>query len=386
MTSRLTIVLLVLLVIRAAVPCLVAQEGPAVALKRAIDSLSAFDYATRMNAARQVRRAAPPDAVPSLVLAVRGHSDEFVRYRALVLLTAFNDRATPDLMRSLLDDRNDRVREVAYHWFERHPDPGLTETLLAALNTEQAEFVRPALIRAVAALPSDARLERALTTEVGRGLDFFRSAVIEALGEYGAAYAVPAIRSVATLDGPLQDDAVLALARIGDRRAVSDLASATGAPQEAGPALQAAQCLLGDQCEARIAWLAQVARSPGSRPETSRAALAGLGAVASHGNAAAIDALMGVENEGAERLRREVAIAFSGLALRQPADIIMWLGRAPDDGRTRAIVLLREGFESLEEDFAEEQFVAVARAAYWDAAEGSATRTRIATLIDTLEF
>jgi hypothetical protein len=338
-----------------------------------------------VNAARVVLRAAPADAAPALVRALRGHSDQFVRYRALVLLTAFNDRGTPDLMRSLLTDRNDRVREIAYRWFERHPDPGLTETLLAALNTEQAEFVRPALIRAVAVLPSDERLQRALTIEAGRGLDFFRSAVIQALGEHRATYAVPTIASVAATDGPLQDDAVLALGRIGDRRAAPTLASLTNARQEVTPALQAAQCLLGDNCEARIGWLTQAARSPGARPETARGAVAALGAVASQGNSTAMDALMGLENEGA-RLRRDVALALSAMALRRPGDIIVWLGRAPDDVRARAIDLLREGFESLEEDFAEEQFFAVARAAYWNAAEGSATRTLTATLIDKLEF
>jgi hypothetical protein len=98
-----------------------------------------------------------------------------------------------------------------------------------------------------------------------------------------------------------------------------------------------------------------------------------------------VDALIALENEGA-RLRRDVAFAFSGVALRRPDDIILWLGRAPDDVRARAIDLLRDGFESLEEDFAEEQFFAVARAAYWNAAEASATRTLTATLIDKLEF
>ena len=371
-------------ILAAAIPG-VAQEEPATDLKRSIDSLSAFDHGTRMNAARVVRRAAPAGAAPALVQAVRGHSDQFVRYRALVLLTAFNDRGTPDLMRSLLTDRNDRVRETAYRWFERHPDPGLTETLLAALNTEQAEFVRPALIRAVAVLPSDERVQRALTTEAGRGLDFFRSAVIEALGEHRATYAVQTIASVAAADGPLQDDAVLALGRIGDRRAALTLASLTNAPQEVTPALQAAQCLLGDSCEARIGWLTQAARSPAARPETARAAVAALGAVASQGNSTAVDALMELENEGA-RLRLDVAFALSALALRRPGDIIIWLGRAPDDVRARAIDLLRDGFERLEEDFAEEQVFAVARAAYWNAAEGSAMRTLTATLIDTLEF
>ena len=229
-------------------------------------------------------------------------------------------------------------------------------------------------------------MQRALTAEASRGLDFFRSAVIEVLGEHRAAYAVPVVAAVADLDGPLQDDAVLALGRIGDRRAVAALASSTGAPQEIAPALQAAQCLLGDNCEGRIAWLAQAARSPAARPETARAAIAALGVVAAQGPAAALLALMGLANEDAERLRREATFAFSGVALRQPDEIIMWIGAAPDDVRARAIDLLREGFEGLEEDFAEEYFFAVARAAYWRADEGSARRTSIATLIDRLEF
>jgi len=48
--------------------------------------------------------------------------------------------------------------------------------------------------------------------------------------------------------------------------------------------------------------------------------------------------------------------------------------------------MLRTGFERLEEDFAEEQFFAAARAAYWAAPETSATRTRVAALIEKLEF
>jgi len=380
-TSRLTPLLIVLAVAIQAV----AQEKPAVDLKGSIDSLSVFDYATRTNAARVVRRATPAEAVPALVQAVRGHSDQFVRYRALVLLTAFNDPATADFMRSLFTDRNDRVREIAYRWFERYPDARVTGSLLAALDTEQAEFVRPALIGALAALPSDARVQRALTAEAGRGLDFFRSAVIEALGTHRATYAVPALISVAAIDGPLQDDAVLALGRIGDRRAVPALASLTSASQQVAPALQAAQCLLGDNCAARINWLMQTARTPGARPETARAAVAALGAVASQGDSTAVDALIGLEREATGRFRGDLASAFAAVALRRPGDIILWLGRAADDVRARAIDLLREGFERLEEDFAEEQFFAVARAAYWSAA-GAETRSLTATLIDTLEF
>ena len=62
--------------------------------------------------------------------------------------------------------------------------------LLKALEREESEFVRPALVRALAAQGSDPRVRETLLVEVGRGQDFFRSAVIEALGDYRAAYAV----------------------------------------------------------------------------------------------------------------------------------------------------------------------------------------------------
>ena len=214
-----------------------------------------------MNAARALRRVAPAEVGPALIEATRRHADEFVRYRALIVLTSFNERGTPELMRTLLQDRNDRVREVAYRWFERNPEPALSPSLLAALNTEQSEFVRPALVRAVAALPSNDAVHRALVAEIGRGFDFFRSAVIDALGDYRATYAIDAISAVALTDGPLQDDAVLALGRIGDRRALVTLSTLTNTSGDVAATLQAAQCMLGDTCAPRIEWLTTTARS-----------------------------------------------------------------------------------------------------------------------------
>jgi hypothetical protein len=64
----------------------------------------------------------------------------------------------------------------------------------------------------------------------------------------------------------------------------------------------------------------------------------------------------------------------------------MWLATAPEGERSRVTELLRDGFESLEEDFAEEQFFATIRAAYWKEAEGSSGRTIVAALIEKLEF
>ena len=130
-----------------------------------------------------------------------------------------------------------------------HPDPALAPTLLAALQTEQAEFVRPALVGALAALGDDAA-GAARAARRGRP----RARFLPQRGDRGArrrhraAYAVDAIAAVAAARWPLQDDAVLALGRIGGRAA---LRGAGDARRHAAPALaltlQAAQCLLGER-------------------------------------------------------------------------------------------------------------------------------------------
>ena len=362
-----------------------AAATPPADISKHIDSLSSFDYPVRMNAARMLRRTAPEAVVASLTNAVRAHRDEFVRYRALVLLTSFNDRVTPELMRAMLSDRNDRVREIAYRWFERNPDPQLTSSLLSALNVEQSEFVRPALVRAVAAAGRSDVVQRALIAEISRGFDFFRSAVIDALGDYRATYAVEAIAAVARTDGPLQDDAVLALGRIGDSRGLEAVASLSNPPRNVMPAVQAAHCLLGESCMPRLEWLIATARSPSTPVEVLRATVAALGEVARR-DAASRMALLGLAEGGSQRLEQETALVLSGVALRQPGEFVGFLVGLPADQRARAIELVRQGFERLEEDFAEEQFFAVARGAYWKQAEGSDERSVLATVIDALEF
>jgi hypothetical protein len=256
--------------------------------------------------------------------------------------------------------------------------------LVAALNTEQSEFVRPALVRAVAALPPDDRIRRTLLGEIGRGFDFFRSAVIEALGRHRATYAIDLLAPVSQSDGVLQDDAVIALGRIGDVRALTLLA-AVEPSADVAPAMQAAQCMLGDGCPERIAWLAESARNPATRPGAARAAITAL-AVVAESNEAARALLLQLAEGVPERLRRDVTLAFAAVALRDPAVTIKWIAEAPEATRDRAMDLLSEGFERLEEDFSEEQFFAVARAAYWQATDGSPTRTSIAGMIEKLEF
>ena len=79
-------------------------------LKAAIDKLGDFDYATRTAASRAVRRTVASQAVPALLQTVAEHADGYVRYRALVLLTGFNDPRTTDAMRESLTSPNDRLR------------------------------------------------------------------------------------------------------------------------------------------------------------------------------------------------------------------------------------------------------------------------------------
>ena len=98
-------------------------------LKAAIDKLGDLDYPTRMNAARTVRRTPAAQAVPALIQAVSEHKDGYVRYRALVLLTGFNDPRAKDAMRESLASPNDRLRAVAYSFFERNPDKSMLPQL-----------------------------------------------------------------------------------------------------------------------------------------------------------------------------------------------------------------------------------------------------------------
>jgi HEAT repeat protein len=323
--------------------------------------------------------------VPILVDAVRRHSDEYVRNRAFIVLSAFNDKGTGDLVRTLLGDRNDRLRESAFKWLEQHPDPKLASTLLAALQTEVAEFVRPALIGALTAVDQDVQVQRALVAEVGRGFDFFRSAVIDGLGRRHAVYAVDVIAPITRDEGPLQQDAVLAIGRIGGPRADAILAAVTGMPADVQVTARAAICLAGKDCAMHVPALLAVATAATSRPAVARAAIAGLSAVAEAGNATALQALLDIGGR-APALHDEVALGFSALALRRPSAVLDWLDSAPEPARNAALELLKDGFESLEDDFAEEQFYAAARAMYWQAAENSPTRTLMATIIQRLDF
>jgi HEAT repeat protein len=372
-----------------------AQEPPApqaippAQLQAAIDRLGDLDYATRTSAARTVRRAAAAQAVPALLQAVAEHADGYVRYRALVLLTGFNDPRTKDAMREALVSPNDRLRAVAYSFFEHNPDRATAPTLLAALDKEQAEFVRPALVRALAAGADDPRVRPALLRDVGRGQDFFRSAVIEALGDYKAQYALEAVTAIAKLDGPLQDDAALALGKIGDKRALETLAGLQRtAPRTAQPSIAAAICLLDVNCSSHESYLVDTLKFADKNPgfqDLLRAAASGLGALGVAGHPEAVEALVGIGISARDdALRAPVALALGAVALRNTALVMPMLEKHPQ--QDLAIALVAEGFDMLEEDLDKERFFAFARRAFWGAGDASPTRVLMQTLIGKLEF
>ncbi|HEV3140282.1 MAG TPA: HEAT repeat domain-containing protein [Vicinamibacterales bacterium] len=367
-------------------------------LKAAIDRLGDLDYATRTNAARVVRRTAASQAVPALLQAVAEHADGYVRYRALVLLTGFNDPRTIDAMRQSLASPNDRLRTVAYSFFEHDPDASLAQQFVEALDKEQGEFVRPALVRALAALASasaagagqaSAPARQALLRDVGRGENFFRSSVIEALGDYKAAYAYDAIAAVAKADGPLQDDAALALGKLGEPRALEILAALQRtAPRPTQPAIAAAICLLAVNCDAHLGFLVETLKFSDKNAgfqELLRAAAAGLGALGVAGQQPAVDALFSIGIPAKDdSTRAPVALALATIALRRTPLMMTVLDRHAD--RDAAIAILAEGFDMLEEDLDKERFYAFARRTYWESPDGSPRRALMQTLIAKLDF
>lgn len=358
------------------------------ALNTAIDNLVSFNFATRTEAARLIRRAPVGEVVPALSAAALGHKDGYVRYRALVLLAGYGDSSAGPTMRKLLADPNDRVRAVTYGWFEHNPNRDVVPLLIAALDREQSEFVRPALMRSLAASHEDAAARQALEPLILRGEDYFRGSVIDALGDFQAVWAREAIAGVAALDGPLQDDAILALGKIGSRDSLPVLARLQKSLRlETQPSLAAASCLITRECAAHLEYLSKTlvfAASDEKHQALLRSAAFALGALARRGDRQALTVLLDSGEPSRDPVRAAIALAVGHVALRTPGLVLDVLeSRKSLD---RAATLLLDAFDMLAEDFEEERFFVEIRRAYWAAAEGSQRRLVAQFLIDKLEF
>jgi HEAT repeat protein len=362
--------------------------APAPALTKAIDQLVSFDFATRTEAARIVRRTAAAEAVPALMAAARGPKDGYVRYRALVLLAGFGDQSAGSTMRALIEDPNDRIRIVTYGWFEHHPTRDVLPLLIAALDREQSEFVRPALTRALAASHREPEARRALEPLILNGQDHFRGSVIDALGDYQAIWASAAIAEVAVLEGPLQDDSILSLGKIGAAASLPVLAQLQKtATREVQPSIAAASCMISRNCKTPVDYLSRTltfAAGDGRYQSLLRSAAFALGVLARQGDREALTLLLDTGEPAKDPARAAVALAVGHVALRNPELLL-------DVLETRKAFdlagdLLLDAFDMLSEDFEEERFFVEIRRAYWAAPEGSPRRRVAQALIEKLEF
>jgi HEAT repeat protein len=354
----------------------------------AIDNLGSIDFPVRSSAARTVRRAEAAIAVPALLTAVKQHKDQYVRFRALVVLSGFNDPRTRDVMASAIADKNDRMRTVAYTYFEHTPDPAIAPRLLDALKTEESEFVRPALTRALAAHADDPRVRQTMPGLVMKGEAFFRSVVIEAVGDYRGAYALDNLIGIAKVNGSLQDDAALALGKIGDKSVLPVLAALQRtSPREYQPGIAAAICLLGVNCASHQPFIVESLRFSIANTGFQELVRSSSSALASLAIAGREDAAAELITQGAptyDPVRAPIALALGTVALRNAALMMKLLEKEPLRGP--AIELLRDAFDMLEEDYEEERFFATVRRAYWQAPAGSPARTAADALIRGLEF
>ena len=357
-------------------------------IRAAIDKLGDLDYPTRMAAGRTIRRAPTAPAVTALLQAFNEHADGYVRFRALTLLTGYNDPRTADAMAAAMVSPNDRLREVAYGYYELHPNPALAPRMLAALEKEDGEFVRPALIRALAAIPKDLKIIDVLMRDAMRGVDYFRSTVIEAIGDYKVTMAMPRLVEVAKIDGPLQDDAITAIGKIGDKNQLGTLAALQqSAPKETQPAVAAAICLMGVNCSAHVGYLEKTLAFADTYPgyqDLLRGAAAGLGNIARQGREDALRILFDVGIPSQDPVRAPVTLAIGLVALRNTPLLLKTLQARPD--QDKAVGIVAEAFDMLEEDLEEERFFVAIRQAYWAAPDGSPMRKLCEQLIAKLDF
>jgi hypothetical protein len=208
------------------------------------------------------------------------------------------------------------------------------------------------------------------------------------MGDHKATYAIPALTTLAKQDGPLQDDAIIALGMMGDKKLVDTFAALQhGAKRERQPALAAAICLLGVNCESHERYLFETIKFAIANPgfqDLTRAAARGLSHLSAAGHANDWDALIQLGAGSVDPVRAPLALGFASAAVEQPEQALAAVQRAAD--QKGALLLLRDGFDMLEEDYAEEQFYVTIRKAYWKLPEGDPTRKAAEALITTLEF
>ena len=363
-------------------------------LHEAIDQLAEFDYAVRVEASRALRRADPDVVRPVLLHAVEHHQDSYVQFRSLVLIYGLDLPDVDKVFSGALNSSNDRVRASAYEYFETFPSPDVGSQLLAALDTETSEFVRPYLVRALAANDDDSSVRERLVQDIHRGQSYFRGAVIEALGDHRALYAVDSLIPLIAEDGPFRDDALLALGKIGDRRVIQPLRQLQrDNDAKIQPIVSAAACLLDVGCDGQLSYIVDTLRygiepSNENNQELIRNASIALSVLATDGQQRALDALFELGVNASESVRAPIALALGKVALRNPQIVQNTLVDAASEATMpeAELLLLRDAFDMLDEDFAEERFYVLMRQGYWEGFGSAKARAVAAAVIRVLEF
>jgi len=243
-------------------------------------------------------------------------------------------------------------------------------------------------LAAAAVVEAPPALQQELQTLVSRGEDLFRGATIEALGDYGVKFAVNAIAQVAELDGPLQDDAITAIGRLGDASTRPLLAKLQGSvPRELQPTVSAALCLQGVDCDARLAYLVETLAfatvNAGYQP-LLRGAVHGLSVLAIAGREPALVALFDAGARAPESARAPIALGVGTVALRKPQVVMHVLQQRADVAP--ALTLLRDAFDMLSEDFEKENFALEIRKIGADPSTDAGVRRLTERILTELEY
>ena len=174
---------------------------------------------------------------------------------------------------------------------------------------------------------------------------------------------------------------MLALGRIGDRRALVTLSTLTNTSGDVAAALQAAQCMLGDTAH-RGSWLTTTARSQtsGQRPY---GLLAALGAIAT--DAAARMALLGLAQTGPNaslmKLLSHSRVSRSDAPTTFLCGSPQHLRVSVQESSSYSATVSRASRRISWKSSSLKRY-----APYWKEGEGSSARTLVATLIEKLEF
>ena len=123
-----------------------------------------------------------------------------------------------------------------------------------------------------------------------------------------------------------------------------------------------------------------------------RNAATGLAALAVAGNLGAIEVLFDIGITAVDQARAPIAISIGTVAFRNPAIVRHALaarGTGAQDSSSvpeKELMLLRDAFDLLDEDFAEERFYVLMRGDYWTSPEGSGNQSVAEAAIRILEF